>query len=384
MTGPTPAAAFVLPDDVLYLDCAAQSPRLRAALDAGHAALEAMAAPWRVADGAWEERLEALRARMAAQVFAGDVDGLAMVPSAAHGLATAAANLPLRARDVVLLEDTPFPSSLLTWQARCAGIGARLLVAGATGGDRSEALLRALECHGGHTRVVVASQAHWVDGALLDVDRIAEAARAAGAALVLDLSQSAGVLPVDLARWQPQFVVTVGYKWLLGPHGLAWLWAAPGWRDTGTAIEQHWQARDPGPGWRFAADAPTPYRPGARRFDAGGIATGPALAMAAAGLAQLEAWGTVHVERTLRTRVAELHGALDVAGLSPWRLRQACAHFAGLRPPPDRLDVASRALRQAEIVCTTRHGVIRIAPHLHVAPTGMARVADVLAGLDSR
>jgi selenocysteine lyase/cysteine desulfurase len=372
------AAVFALPSGVLYLDAAAQSPRLHAALAAGHAALDAMASPWQADGGAWEATLEAVRAQAAIAIFRGDVEGLAMVPSAAHGLATAAANLPLGAGDTVLLEDTPFPSSLLTWQARCAATGAHLLVADAADGDRSTALVQALAGHR-RVRVVVASQAHWVDGGLLYLDRIADAARSAGAALVLDLSQSAGALPVDVSRWQPQFVVTVGYKWLLGPHGLAWLWAAPRWRDAGTAIEQHWQARDAGPGWRFATDAPTPYRSGARRFDAGGIATGPALAMAAAGLAQLQAWETGHVERTLRARVSRLHDALDAVGLADWRLPHAAAHFTAVRPPPDRLDVASQALRQAGIMCTTRHGVIRIAPHLHIAPTDMDRVAEVLA-----
>src|SRR3546814_3159630 len=79
---------------------------------------------------------------------------------------------------------------------------------------------------------------------------------------VLDLSQSLGALPAGIARWRPDFVASVGYKWLLGPRGLSWLWAAPRWREEGVAIEQHWSARDAGDGWRFPIEAPPPPRRG--------------------------------------------------------------------------------------------------------------------------
>ena len=66
------AAAFVPFGDVLYLDCAARAPRLRAVLASGHAALEAAATPWREPSGALETRMETLRACAADTVFDGN------------------------------------------------------------------------------------------------------------------------------------------------------------------------------------------------------------------------------------------------------------------------------------------------------------------------
>ena len=77
------------------------------------------------------------------------------------------------------------------------------------------------------TAVIVVPNVHWTDGALLDLPRIAAAARRLGASLVVDASQSLGMLPLDLAAVQPDFLVAVGYKWLLGPFGLSYLWVAP-------------------------------------------------------------------------------------------------------------------------------------------------------------
>ena len=115
----TAASAFMPSGDVLYLDCAAQSPRLRAAQAVGMAALDAGGRPWQAPSESVETRLESLRGAVA-RLFDGHGAAVAAVPSASYGLATAARNLPLDAGDVVLVLDGQFPSNLLPWQQRCA------------------------------------------------------------------------------------------------------------------------------------------------------------------------------------------------------------------------------------------------------------------------
>lgn len=373
--------AFVLPDDVAYLDCAAQAPRLAAGVVAAHAALDAAARPWASTAARWEASVEALRADMAALAFGGDADGVAMVPSAAYAAATAARCLPLARGDAVLLEDTTFPSVLLAWQQRCADVGASIVVAARRDpADRTGDILAALDASP-RVRIACLSQAHWVDGALLDLDRVSTRVHDAGAALVLDLSQSLGALPADLARWQPDFVASVGYKWLLGAPGLSWLWASPRWRREGTPIEQHWGARDAGAGWRFDDATPPAYREGARRFDAGGIVHPVSLAIADAGLRQLRTWGAGAVETALRARVGMLRDAIRARGLDAWLTPCDDAHITALVPPAGDVDAAAAALRADGIVCTARYGRLRLSPHLHVDAIAVARVAEVLATL---
>jgi len=376
---PAAAAAAFLPfDGILYLDCAAHAPRLRSVHAAGLAALEAGAAPWAQSFDALEAQAEATRS-LVARLLDGDADAVAMVPSAAFALSTAARNLPLAAGEVVLLLEGQFPSNLLPWQQRCAETGARIAaVRRAPGQAWTDAVLAALDAEP-RVRVVALPQVRWDDGAVLDLDRIAPRVRAAGAALVLDLSQSLGALPAAIARWQPDFVASVGYKWLLGPRGLAWLWAAPHWRDAGVAIEQHWSTRDAGDGWRFPADAMPPSRRGARRFDAGGLDESLPLAMAGAGLEQIQDWGVPRISAALGACTRALDDALEANGLSAWKTPGHAPHLTALRPPAERLDAVFDALRRERIACTRRHGMLRIAPHLHVAPEDMARVAAVAA-----
>ncbi|MFC3716258.1 aminotransferase class V-fold PLP-dependent enzyme [Luteimonas soli] len=364
--------------DVLYLDCAARAPMLRGVHAAARLALEANAAPWTQSFDALEAQVEAVRA-LAAGLLDGDAEAVAPVPSAAFALSTAARNLPLAAGEAVLLLEGQFPSNLLPWQQRCAETGARIAaVRRAPGQGWTNAVLAALDAEP-RVRVVALPQVRWDDGALLDLDRIAPRVHAAGAALVLDLSQSLGALPAGIARWQPDFVASVGYKWLLGPRGLSWLWAASRWREAGVAIEQHWSARDAGDGWRFPVEAPPPPRRGARRFDAGGLDEPLPLAMAAAGLEQVLAWGVPDIATALGKCTRALDDALDAHGLSAWKTPGHAPHLTALRPPAERLDAVFDALRRERIICTRRHGLLRIAPHLHVTPEDMSRVAAVAA-----
>jgi selenocysteine lyase/cysteine desulfurase len=319
----------------------------------------------------------------AARCFDGDVDAVALVPSAGYGLSLAARNIPLAAGDGVLLLAGQFPSNLLPWQQRCAEVDARLHAvarptdAAGRPGDWSAAVLEAIACTPS-LRVVALPHVHWHDGSRLDLDRIAAATHDAGAALVLDLSQSLGALPVDIARWQPDFVVSVGHKWLLGAHGLAYLWASATWRERGVPLEQNWIARD----GATVFDSPTPppaFARGARRFDAGGVAEPLRLAMSAAAFAQLHAWGLERVHAGLQARGRCLGDALDRAGLADWLPSGPGSHFLGLRPPEGSRARAIAALDAAGMIHPARGQVLRLAPHLSVDAGALSSVANVLA-----
>ncbi len=373
---------FVLPPDVVYLNAASHGPRLRCVQQAAEAALAAGVAPWRVGMEAWVESIEAVR-RGAANCLDGDADGVALVPSAGHGLSLAARNLPLAAGDGVLVLGGQFPSNLLPWQQRCAEVDARLHAVArpvdATGrpGDWSAAVLDAI-ARLPSLRVVALPHVHWHDGSRLDLDRIAAATHSAGAALVLDLSQSLGALPVDLARWRPDFVVSVGHKWLLGAYGLAYLWASDAWRERGMPLEQSWIARE----GATVFDSPMPppaFARGARRFDAGGVADPLRLAMSAAAFARLHGWGLARVHAGLQARGRGLRDALRAQGLGGWLAEGPGSHFVGLRPPPDRFARATAALDGAGVVHTARAGGLRLAPHLDVDEAALAGVAALLA-----
>jgi len=381
----TASEAFDLADGQLYLDCAAHGPPLRGVRAAAMAALQDDSTNWFGTH--WRERVERVRT-LAAQLFDGDADAVALLPSAAYGLSLAARNLPLQRGKAVLVLDRQFPSNLLPWQQRCVEVGARLVVARRDARhDWTAAVLRALDNEPGIATLAL-PHVHWRDGTLLDLATIATHARKRDARLVLDLSQSLGALPVDLDAWRPDFVVAVGYKWLLGPYGLAYLWAAPQWRDAGTPLEHGWMACDNDALWNAAANAEIAPLPGARRFDADGVCDLARLAMAEAALTQVLAWGVSEIASALRMRMDAFAAALHTCGLGDWLPANPVAHFCALRPPAEYAEALVEALRAEGVVLTLHNGRLRIAPHLHVSTAQLetlaARIAGIFAALTSR
>ncbi|KPL48115.1 selenocysteine lyase [Xanthomonas axonopodis] len=371
--------AFALPSGVIYLDAASRGPLLRAVQTVAHHAVDAMAAPWRLPFDTWLQQIEHLRG-LAAALLDGDADAVAMVPSAAHGLATAARNLPLQAGDAVLVLEGQFPSNLLIWQRRCAEANAHLVgVPTTAGGSLTDAVLQTI-ADTPALRIASLPQAYWLDGRMLDLDRISAAVRTRGAALVLDLSQSLGVLPPDLPRWQPDFVVSVGHKWLLGPMGLAWLWVAPQWRAHGVPIEEHWIGRDAGSSWEFPIATAPHYRSGARRFDAGGVTDPLRIAMATVALQQINAWQPARIAAALGKLTAQWDTALQARGLGNWCTPGHAAHLTALQPSADTLDAVATTLNTLGVICPRRHGRLRIAPHLSVTEHALSRVIEALPG----
>ena len=68
-------------------------------------------------------------------------------------------------------------------------------------------------------QAVVCTHVSNVFGYILPMDEIARLCRRAGVPLIVDASQSAGCVPVDMSRWQAAFVAMPGHKGLYGPQG---------------------------------------------------------------------------------------------------------------------------------------------------------------------
>ena len=76
------------------------------------------------------------------------------------------------------------------------------------------------------TRLICLSHIASPDGRLLPIKESAAIAHDAGVPVVLDLAQSVGQMPVDLAALGCDFAVGSGHKWLLGPMGTGYIFVS--------------------------------------------------------------------------------------------------------------------------------------------------------------
>ena len=67
-----------------------------------------------------------------------------------------------------------------------------------------------------------------VTGAVNDAETLTAMAKAAGAAMLLDISQSLGWISVKLEKWGVDMAAFTGHKYLLGPQGTGGLYVRPG------------------------------------------------------------------------------------------------------------------------------------------------------------
>ncbi len=86
---------------------------------------------------------------------------------------------------------------------------------------RSVPLERLAESVGPDTALVAVSSVQSADGRIADLAALRDAARAHGARTLIDVSQSAGWLPLDADDFD--YLAAVAYKWVLCPRGVAFL-----------------------------------------------------------------------------------------------------------------------------------------------------------------
>jgi selenocysteine lyase/cysteine desulfurase len=363
---------FDIPADVAYLNCAYFPPMPRPVREAGRRALEAASSPWQVTPADFFDPGERLRERFA-DLIGGDADGVAFVPSASYGVGVAARNLAVGpGRTVVMVEDE-FPSDVYPWREKVAAEGGEILVVPRRG-DRTAGFLDAID---GRTAVVVAQVCHWTDGSTVDLGAVGAAARSVGAALVIDVSQSFGAVPIDVSVIQPDFLVTVGYKWQMGPYAFGYLWAADRHRS-GRGIESTWSGRKGSDDFNRLVDYTDELREGARRFDSGEWSNFVLLPMATAALELIAEWQPARVAAALAPLTARVEDGARRLGLEPVPAANRVPHLIGVRFPAGEPANLRQRLADSRVFVSLRANAVRVAPHLYNDEADIDRFLNVL------
>lgn len=366
---------FAIPPGIAYFNTANLSPQLHRVRLAGEAALQRRGQPWTISAEDWFSDVERLRA-LFGELVGGDAEGVALVPATSYGFAVAARNLSLREGNRVVVLADEYPSGIYTWRAATRAVGAEIVtVSRTTGQTWTDAVLEVLD-----ERVAVVSvpNVHWTDGALIDLAAVSARSHEIGARLVIDGSQSIGAMPLDVAALRPDFVVTVGYKWLLGPFGVGYLYVAEEHRQGGP-LEQNWIVRDGAEDFARLVDYRDEYQPGARRFDVGQRTKFELLPMAIAALEQLHSWQVPHVADALSRLSRAIATEATDLGLDPLPTEQRGPHMLGVRLPESVRSRILPALEAADCFAAVRGESLRIAPHLHVDDDDVERLVTALA-----
>lgn len=373
---PSARHLFDLPHDVTYLNCAYMSPLSRQVAQAGRDGIDAKQRPWEVVPADFFATADRGRTAFARLLGApATADDVAIVPAASYGMATAAANLPLGPGQRVLVLAEEFPSTILTWRSRAQQAGAELVtIPRPADDDWTAAVLSAID---DRTTVAALPACHWIDGVRLDLAAIRSRLDQVDAALVLDLTQSLGVMPFDLAAVDPDFLVAACYKWLLGPYSIGLLYVAPR-RQQGTPLEQHWFGRAGSENFSALLGYPEAFQPGARRYDMGEPANFALIPPAVAAVEQILAWGVANLSETIGAYNAAILSRAEAFGATAVSPRLRAPHYLSLRMPFESASLAEQLAAERVYVSIRGGGTLRITPHVYNEAHEIDRLFAVL------
>jgi len=278
----------------------------------------------------------------------------------------------------VVASDVSHPSTVYPWLrvARTTGAAMRW----ARGENRYVAPEAIEALIDDRTAVVCLSHVEYGTGQVHDLARLASVAHRHGARLVVDATQSAGQIPLDVAASGVDAVAASTYKWLCGPFGAGFLYVSPELQQAEPGIVG-WRSHEDI--WDFRADR-LRYPSSAKRYEFGTMAYGTALGAAEAMRYLLEL-GIENIAAHNRSVADELGAGLEALGaeiLSPRREQERSAVVAARFAGRDSRELAA-ALKRRGAIASLRGDFIRFSPHLYNDSGDVERVlSGVREGLD--
>jgi len=362
---PSQRASFDIPRHICYLNAASYSPLPLRTLEAGRAAVGRKGAPWTIEASFANAQHERARTAAARLIHAEPAD-IALIPSVSYGVATAAKLLtPGRGTRVLVLEND-HSSPVLEWHARAESQGFVVeTIKQPTNADWTSALLESIERSGAApVSLASTSSVHWSDGGLIDVEKIGAALRQRGGAFLVDATQSAGVLAMDVQRLDPDFVIFPTYKWLLGPYGRTFLYVAKR-HQGGIPLEQTSAGRRNVRAENAVYFGDLDYIGDSRRFDMGERDHFISMEMASIGMEMLADWGAPAIAERLAMLTERIAAGVRGIGVSMPEPHLRAPHILSLAFEGGMPAGLVEGLASEGIYVAPRLGRMRVSPHVY-------------------
>ena len=374
---PCQRALFDIPRDVCFLNAASWSPLPLAVQEAGRAAVARKGQPWKLESNFQSQQYERARKAAAALIGADPVD-VALIPSVGYGVATAGKvmTIPRASRVLVLQDDHTSP--VLEWMSRAQAGGFAVETVKQPGdGDWTSAVGEAIErAEAAPLALVSISSVHWSDGGALDMARISQAAKAKGAALLVDATHDVGVRRIDVKALDPDFLIFPTYKWVLGPYGRAFMYVARR-RQDGVPLEQTAAARKAVSAEDTIYFRDIAYAEGARRYDMGERDHFISMEMAAVGMEMMAGWGNAAIVARLSMLTDRLADGLANSGVRVIDKKLRAPHVLSLQFPNGMAPDLPKKLAAENVHAAPRLGRLRISPHVYNDEEDVDRFVEV-------
>jgi selenocysteine lyase/cysteine desulfurase len=373
---------FTLPPRVTYLNCSYLSPLLKSVEKAGIRGLRMKRNPTLVTPETFFNDSEILRKEYAKLINVSDPKRIAIINSVSYGMAGVAPNVKINRGQRIIVAAEQFPSNYYPWERLCNETGAELKVVAPPQSliDRGKIWNeRILESINKDTRAVALGNVHWADGTKFDLEAIRKRTNDVGALLIIDGTQSVGALPFDVQKIKPDVLVCAGYKWLMGPYGIALAYFGE-YFDNGKPVEENWINRLNSEDFTKLVNYETNYQPGALRYDAGEHSNFINVPMMIKALEHINRWKVSNIQEYCSFITKEAVEALRNKGFWIEDEKFRGGHLFGIRLP-EGIDIekVKGAFRSNRIYVSFRGNAIRVAPNVYNDEKDLKKLVSVLS-----
>jgi kynureninase len=313
-----------------------------------------------------------------ARILGGEPGSVQIQPNASIAMATVASCFDFKggSRNKVVTTALDFPSMEYFWDAQ-RQTGAKVDVVPSTDGI-SVPLERILEAIDSETSLVALSHTSYRSSYRVDARAIVERAHGKGALVLLDVYQSAGVLQLNAADWNVDFLIGGTIKWLCGGPSCGYLYVRPDLQRDLRPRLTGWVAHDSP--FEFA-HAPLRYAKSVRRF-AQGTPSIPALYSAMPGLEIIEAVGIEKIATESQRRTESM---IEFGRERGWTINtplEKNQRGGSVMIGVDNAQHTAERLAEQRVFVDWRPGAgLRVSPHFFNTDEELDEALNILAGL---
>ena len=359
---------FSLPEHITYLNGAYMSPQLKSVEKIGIEALSKKSFPYEYTVDDFFDGATKLRKVFANFIDAPDYLNTAIIPSVSYGMATVARNIQLKKGDEIIIAEAQFPSNVYAWQELAKKYDATLKIVSPPKDYTNRGKIwnqNILDAINSKTALVAIAPIHWADGTLFDLKAIRQKTNHHDALLVIDGAQALGALPFSVKEIQPDALITVGYKWLLGPYGLGMAYYSDKFLN-GDPIEYSWINRYNSEDFTQLVNYQENYQPKAGRFNMGEYSNFITVPMLTKSIEQLAEWQPKNIEQYCKSISAKAIDTLRELGCFIEEDSYRGKHMFGVYLPKHiDLSKLKQQLIENNIYVSYRGDAIRVSPNVY-------------------
>ncbi len=154
-------------------------------------------------------------------LFKSERKNFAFIKNTSEGVLLALLAMDIKEDENYIVAEDAFPTTVKMMESNCKGQMRTVKINAST--SLTNQLLKVVDKK---TKAIVLDWVHYFTGKIIDIEGVTQLARERNIFTVIDGTQGAGALKLDLDNSAIDFFVTGGHKWLLSPQGSGFIYVS--------------------------------------------------------------------------------------------------------------------------------------------------------------